>query len=291
NAANREVADQLKALQEQLGGVFNMESYKEVGAAFWEKVKAIYSYDLDQLLFDDAGNFTIEKINELIKKMVITDQEVINVVDHYEDLLGKLNEAETQKQELLTATMADNIADGIIDGFSQGFDSVADFAEGFEELMKNAILNALKIQTLEEPLKEWYRQFAAASETGNVLTEAEIASLEDSYNQIVENARVQFDEMQRIANLDFSAEVAGREGLQGAIKGITEETAGLIAGQFTAMREIGQKSYLTGLEQLDAINQSVTHLAHIEENTRYNRHLEEIRDDIKNMNTYLKNAL
>ncbi|WP_372932447.1 tape measure protein [Mariniphaga sediminis] len=288
NKANREVADQLKKLQEQLGGVFNEESYKEVGVAFWEKVKAIYSYDLNQLLFDDAGQFTIEKINKLIDEAAITDQKVIDAVTQYEQLLDQLTAAEQQKQELLTATMADNIADGIIDGFSQGYDSVADFADGFEELMKNAILNALKIQTLEDPLKEWYRQFADASESGGVLTAQEIADLENAYNNIVENARQRFDEMQRIANLDFSADIAGREGLKGAIKGITEETARLIAGQFTTMREIGQKSYLTGLEQLDAINQSVTHLARIEENTRYNKHLAEIRDDIKLMNNYLK---
>ena len=50
---------------------------------------------------------------------------------------------------------------------------------------------------------------------------------------------------------------SSQQGITGAIKGITEETAGLIAGQFTAMREIGQKQYLTGIEQLDAINQSV----------------------------------
>lgn len=291
NAANKEVAEQLKRLQEQLGGVFNEESYKEVGVAFWEKVKAIYSYDLNQLLFDDAGQFTIEKINKLIDEMVITDQEVINAVNQYEQLLNQLTQAENEKQELLTATMADNIADGIIDGFAQGYDSVADFAEGFEELMKNAILNALKIQTLEEPLKEWYRQFAAASESGGVLTEQEISELENAYNSIVEGARQRFDEMQRIANLDFSGDVAGREGLQGAIKGITEETAGLIAGQFTAMREIGQKSYLTGLEQLDSINQSVEHLARIDENTRHNSKLNDINEKLGEMNNYLKQAI
>jgi hypothetical protein len=89
----------------------------------------------------------------------------------------------------------------------------------------------------------------------------------------------------------FPQEATRPEGLKGAIKGITEETAGLIAGQFTAMREIGQKTYLTGLEQLDSINQSVTHLARIEENTRHNSKLNSIDERLGEMNNYLKQAI
>lgn len=291
NKANREVANQLKALHDKLGGVFKEETYREWGAAFWEKVKAIYSYDLDQLLFDEAGNFTLEKINKLIDEGIITDQKVIEAVNYYEELVSKLADAEKQKQELLTATMSDRIADGIIDGFEQGYNSAADFAENFEGLMKSAILNALKIQTLEEPLKEWYRQFAAASESDNILTAEEIALLEDSYNAIIEAAQRRYEEMKRLSGLNFSADGIDQQGLSGAIKGITEETASLIAGQFYAMRETNQRQYMTGLQQLDAINQSVTHLAEIASNTRHNQKLVSIDRRLEDMNNYLKSAI
>ena len=291
NKANREVADKLDKLQKQLGGFFTEESYKEVGVAFWEKVKAIYSYDLDQLLFDEKGEFTIQKINQLIDDMVITDRNVIEAVNQYEQLLTQLSQAERQKQELLTATMADNIADGIIEGFRKGYDSVTDFADGFEELMKNAVLNALKIQMLEEPLREWYAQFAAYSESDDILTSGEIRDLENAYNNIIESARKRFEEMKRISGLNFDTGAIKQEGLAGAIKGITEETAGIIAGQFMAMRELGQKSYTTGLEQLAGINQSVTHLARIEENTRHNRKLNDIDEKIGEMNLYLRQVV
>jgi hypothetical protein len=45
----------------------------------------------------------------------------------------------------------------------------------------------------------------------------------------------------------------------------------------------------TARMQLDVINQSVTYLAGIERNTRYNSELVLIKDELISMNTYLKN--
>ena len=290
NGAGNEVSQQLRELSDSLGVILEEQDYKEWGIAFWRKVKAVYSFDLNELLIQD-GDFTIDKINQLIDEGKITDQKVIEAINYYEDLLSQLESAERQKQELLTATMADSIADSIISGFEQGYDSAGEFADTFEELMKNAIFNALKIQALEEPLKEWYRQFAAYSESGDILTDSEISQLETSYNNIIDGARKRFDEMKRLSGLNFDADGITQSGITGGIKGLTEATGDIIAGQFTAMREIGQKQYLTGIEQLDAINQSVAHLAEIAANTRYNKHLEQIKEDIYNMNKKIQSDL
>jgi hypothetical protein len=62
--------------------------------------------------------------------------------------------------------------------------------------------------------------------------------------------------------------------LAGAIsRGISEDTASLIAGQFNAVR-IDVKA------QLEAQLAMVDHLFEIAENTRYNKNLEQIRSDI-----------
>ena len=290
NSAYKEVEKQAEELMQKLGAELVFEDYAEWGVGFWKNVKGVYSLDLDKLLFDEAGTFTISKINNLIDEGLITDQKVIEAVNYYEQLATQLAEAEKQKQELLTATMAGNIADGIVDGFSQGYNSAADFADSFEQLMKNAILNAVKIQTLEEPLREWYRQFADASESGNILTSEEIAQIEDSYNTIIEAAQKRFEEMKRISGLNFDSEI-NRQGLTGAVKGITEETAGLIAGQFMAFRELQSKTWITAQEQLDSINQTVGILGKIEQNTRHNAKLNDIDSKLGEMNQTLKQGL
>jgi hypothetical protein len=84
---------------------------------------------------------------------------------------------------------------------------------------------------------------------------------------------------------------------------LTEETGGLIAGQFMAMRTdiLGMRTDITAirgysseanntaLDQMSAINQSVTHLANIEKNTRDISLLRETNQKLTEMNTYLKN--
>lgn len=293
NNPYNDIDKELQKLKETFGGQFELIGEpREWGVAFWKQVKEIYSFDLSQLLMEEGGEFTIERINELIDSGKITDQKVIEAISFYEDLLTQLTEAERQKQQMLTATMASNIADSITQGFRDGYRSAADFADNFEDLMKDAIFNALKIQALEQPLKQWYEQFAAASESDNILSESEIAALQTRYNEIVSGALQRFEEMARVSGIDFSSSGSlQQQGLSGAIKGITEETASLIAGQFYAMRELNQRSFMTGVEQLDAINQSVSHLAEIAANTRHNKELLVIRDEIKSMNSYLKNSL
>tara|TARA_R110002050_G_C8959767_1_gene514186 strand:+ start:1796 stop:5437 length:3642 start_codon:yes stop_codon:yes gene_type:complete len=244
------------------GGILELEgNLKEWGVGFWKKVKGVFSYDLSQLLYDENGTFTTDKINELINEGIITDQAVIDAVDSYVELTDQLIEAEKNKQELLTATAASNIADSIIDGFSQGYDSAADFASNFENLMKDAVLNALKIQVLEEPLKDWYDAFAQAVESDGKLTSGEVSDLETWYNSIIESGLENFDRLSKLTGLDFGSDAASQAGLSGAIRReMTEETAGELAG-------IWRRTTDDTRQIRDYTKTGINHLVAIEANT------------------------
>ena len=62
---------------------------------------------------------------------------------------------------------------------------------------------------------------------------------------------------------------SGSETMSAAIKGVSEETASLVAGQMNAIRT-------NQLKSLDLFAESVASLGLIEANTRYNRYLESI---------------
>jgi predicted unusual protein kinase regulating ubiquinone biosynthesis (AarF/ABC1/UbiB family) len=62
--------------------------------------------------------------------------------------------------ELYTATTRESIANAIIEGFSDGKRSAKDFADDFEGMMKDALLQSIKINALQEPLKAWYETFS-----------------------------------------------------------------------------------------------------------------------------------
>jgi len=247
------------------------------------------------------------------------DDRVKQVLDAYQKWVGELYNLKDTYMELLTGTSPGGIADAIVQGFQQGKRSAQDFADDFEDMIKQALISAMKIKVLEEPLTGFYAQFADAMDDG-VLTPEERIQLRSTYDRILELARQWGDSIEQTLGFDpFGTETQQQKGMAGQIKGITEETASMIAGQFYAMREldqkvyslmaanlpdqtgllgynkqiadIQQKAYMTGLEQLDVLNQSVTHLAEIAANTRYNKELVTIRDEMKSMNNYLKSAI
>ncbi len=92
--------------------------------------------------------------------------------------------------------------------------------------------------------------------------------------------------------------MTNQSSLSGAVKGVSEETASLVAGQMNAIR-INQMASTDMLRQLlignetdyegneivaqAMLRQQIFHLANIERNTSYNVHLLDIRNDIRDI--------
>lgn len=206
-------------------------------------------------------------------------------------------------QYTLTGTNTDDIARSIIDGFKEGKKSMADFADSFEELMSQSLINALKTKVLEGPIQSFYEEFALAMDD-SALTNDERKNLKNLYSQIIESASQWANGIKELTGVDPFSDALEEAGLTGAIrKELTEETGGLIAGQFMAMRTdllalrndltvirgFSSEMNDTALNQMSVINQSVTHLANIEKNTRDISLLRETNQKLTEMNTYLKN--
>lgn len=218
---------------EQYGGVFGIG----------RKTRAVDIYEA-------LGGKTFAELEELFIKEQLTGK-----AKELFETLQKINEEMKENGELMadnlertnesfSATTADAILDSITDGFASGLDSAADFADTFEELMRQSVINALKFEALQAPLKKFYEEFAAAATSDKILTEQEIAILRENFNRIITEAGEKFDELQKITGVDITAEgTAGGKGLSGAIKGISEQQADLLAGQFGGLR-------MTALQQV-----------------------------------------
>jgi len=239
NKPYTEIDNQLKDLQEKLGGLFNQEGkLKEWGVGFWKSVSGVFSFDLSQILYDNLGQFDITKINELINQGLITDESVIKAVDDYIALKDAIKEAEAAKKELLTATMADTLAQSLTDGFKNGLSSAADFADTFEGFIRGAIDNALKI--LSEPdFKKWYTDFAAAMESEGMLTSDEIAGLRESWNTIIERQKANRDAVYAISGLPSVASESTGTSISKGIQALTEDTGRRLEGLINSIRESG----------------------------------------------------
>jgi len=193
----------------------------------------------------------------------------------------------------------------------------------------------MRTALLEGPaMKQFVDQFTEAMRD-NILTPDERQNLQNAYSALITNAKNLSEYYKSVTGIDIlTPEDLDKDSgnVTGAVKGITEETAGLIAGQFMAMREnllslrnynLAIRDYMPGIaesmesmrnsnslnyvefagmraateelsnfaqNQLVAINESVTHLAAIEKNTRDIAKLNDIKAELVEMNKNLKNG-
>jgi len=201
----------------------------------------------------------------------------------YQELLDKFHELKDEIGEALTGTTISSIADAITQGFKDGLKSAEDFAGTFEDMMAEAMVNAFKRKMITDQLEFFYDRFLYAAQEG--LTPAEIEDLEEYWNSLIEQARLSWEQLEELADtvgIDLFG-TTQREGLIGAIKGITEETAGILAGQFMAIRidveEINDNVRL-GADQIRTISDNVETIAR---NTSFNKYLKSIDERLRAM--------
>lgn len=195
------------------------------------------------------------------------------IKDSGADIDRMLEENANAVRELFTGTTADGIATSIIEGFKAGKRSASDFADDFQGMMEQALIQSLSMQALEGPLKSFFEDFASLSESGDGLDAGEIDRLRSMYNSIIENAAEQFQQLQDIAGINFSSSGSGGNTLTGAIKGMTEQQADLLAGQFGGLR-------ITAAEHLAVAKTQLDTLGKIEYNTF---RLHELRDILRRL--------
>lgn len=238
-----------------------------------ERVKKYREYDFSSLykLMDEALKApdydSIKKVYDEIAKIkkligdgtIMGDTKALEEqLAMYEELLKQAEALAARQAEILTGSTYDSVVDALASAFDDGIYSAEEFASTFEDLMKKAILNAVKINALKGPLDEWYKEFAKLSEGG--LNADEIAALRASYMQIASNAGKAFEELKNIAGIDFGELANDANSLSGAIKGMSEDTASILAGQFNALR-------INSAEHLNVARQALIHQARTAQNT------------------------
>ncbi|UCG28425.1 MAG: hypothetical protein JSV24_03430, partial [Bacteroidales bacterium] len=221
----------------------------------------------------DTSKWSIDDFNAALAdpNLNIKSREAVQeLIDKYYELIDAQKELQEQINESITQTTTDSIADSIVQGFAQGKYAAQDFADDFETMMKNAIMESFKKRIVEDQVAQFYEQFVAAAESGGALNYVEIEELQEQWNAMIEQMQGLWSILTP-SNVDdwFGTGDIADSTLRGAIKGITEETAGVIAGQMNAIRMNVAEGLAVSIDQLQALNDIVI-------NTRYNRYLETI---------------
>jgi hypothetical protein len=201
-------------------------------------------------VFSSLAGKTFEEIEALYAKGQLSEkakalfEQLNKIKQEGADIDKQLKELQDQSNQIFTGTTAQNIADSIKDGLASGKKSVADFADDFNSLLTNAILSSFEAKEIEPAIEEFYKKFAELSSgSGGALSADQIQQLRDLYNNDINDFTSKLQQLQQIAGINIGG-ANQNNALAGAIKGMTEQTAELLAGQFGGLR-------LTAVEQLN----------------------------------------
>lgn len=213
-----------------------------------------------------------------------TDRDKVNQYkEQYEELGRQIEDTIAEITESVTQTsakdLATQLADAIAEAYADGFnsDNVKNAIEKVtNQVLGNAVKNALKKQFLEQQLqsavKQLQRDMGFDEEGGGSfdgLTPEEQQRFKDRVNSIAQGyaeALKLYEDL--FKDLDDTGDPT--TSLSGAIKGASQESIDLLAGQTNAVR-------VNQVQQIEILRQQLIHLANIDGKLSVsNRHLEQI---------------
>ncbi len=183
------------------------------------------------------------------------------LVSEYIEHSGAIDELTEALNEKLTGYDWGGFRDSYKDLLLDLDSTNQDFADSLEEMLSNAILNSLVNETFKDRIKALYKMIADAasddSEGGSTMTEKELSEIRAA-NESLSNDLIQA--RQNLLDAGVLKESSGSSSsLGGSIKGVTEETANLLAGYLNATRADVAMNRALIAESLPQIEAQIMH--------------------------------
>lgn len=202
-----------------------------------------------------------------------------------EDMIADIAQSITQTS---AKDLASQLADTIAETMADGFDS-SKVKEAIEkvttQVLQNAVKNALKLQFLEAPLQAAVSQLQQAmgfdlegNGSFDGLTDSEQQAFKDRVAQIAANyaeAMKMYEDLFKSLDDDGDPSTS----LSGAIKGASQESIDLLAGQTNAVR-------VNQVVSIDILRQQLIHIASIDNKVSIsNQLLSQIYDSVSSISS------
>ena len=262
--AIKQLENAYKQLEWQIGKALGGEVYKNQQAAIrnmkeqQEHLKASWEAEESKKKTDH------DRVNDFKEQYAELGRQIEDMIDEISnDLL-----------QTTAKDFANDLGDALVEAFSKGEDAAKAMETTVNSVLKNLVVNQLKKKFLENQLQGALDKLEKDMGYWNGddfvfdgLTKAEIDRFKSAVGAASSNfnqALKQYEEIFKDMGLDDTD-----ESLTGAAKGISEESANILAGQVNAIR----------INQLDAnevLRQSLQALNTIAINTSYNKYLSRI---------------
>ena len=262
--AIKQLENAYKQLEWQIGKALGGEVYKNQQAAIrnmkeqQEHLKASWEAEESKKKTDH------DRVNDFKEQYAELGRQIEDMIDEISnDLL-----------QTTAKDFANDLGDALVEAFSKGEDAAKAMETTVNSVLKNLVVNQLKKKFLENQLQGALDKLEKDMGYWNGddfvfdgLTQAEIDRFKSAVGAASSNfnqALKQYEEIFKDMGLDDSD-----ESLTGAAKGISEESANILAGQMNAIR-------INQLDTNEVLRQSLQALNTIAINTAYNKYLSRI---------------
>ena len=262
--AIKQLENAYKQLEWQIGKALGGEVYKNQQAAIrnmkeqQEHLKASWEAEESKKKTDH------DRVNDFKEQYAELGRQIEDMIDEISnDLL-----------QTTAKDFANDLGDALVEAFSKGEDAAKAMETTVNSVLKNLVVNQLKKKFLENQLQGALDKLEKDMGYWNGddfvfdgLTQAEIDRFKSAVGAASSNfnqALKQYEEIFKDMGLDDTD-----ESLTGAAKGISEESANILAGQMNAIR-------INQLDTNEVLRQSLQALNTIAINTSYNKYLSRI---------------
>ena len=225
------------------------------------RMKGLFDLTSEQLkaLKQEAPLF-FAQLHEDTKKYI---NDILTADSTIKDTMARFNES-------LVGVSFDTMRDDFRSSLEDMELDAKKISQNIQEYMRKALINDMFKKSYQGELQKYYDAFAQAmradSDGGAAITDEEKKALNKLRESVVTGAMAAAEAINK--QFEGIGDDADKS-LTGAVKGVTEETASIVAGQLNAMR-INQG------EANNLLQQQLTTLSQIAANTIYNRHLEKL---------------
>lgn len=210
--------------------------------------------------------------NEKIKEQ----EEQIKELDR--NIAGTIDGMKKSLLDTDVKAIATQLGDAIISAFENGKNAAA-WGDTVKNIVNNLVKNMLIQKVLQEPIdkviskytSKWVDKKGAFKGFDTVI--GDIDNLSSELGRLYPSLEHSINALKEKLNLSA---LDNNTSLTGAVKGVTEETASIVAGQLNAMR-------INQVEASAILRQQLAMLSVIAQNTSYNRFLFKIHKDLKTM--------
>lgn len=270
------------------------EAVEDLGNAYTQ-----LSWEIDRALGGDYYQLQQKSIENLeqqkkeIQEMQRLEEEKKNTdeskVKDYQEQQAELNRQiqdiyDEMSQNILVGdvkSMADNLGSAIVDAFMQGEDAAEAWGETVDDIVNDIVKNLVIQKVIQEPLgnliskytERWFDDKGNFKGFDTVI--GDIDNLGEELTDMYPDLQEALEALKEKLHLSAD-DNADDTSLSGAVKGITEETAGILEGYMNAIR-------MNQMESTQVLRQSLQALNTIANNTAYNRLLQDILSVVRNL--------